>query len=399
VITTERKYNYVQLTDFKDNKNGRIVKTPQNYITFIPNDLPPKIELSWNLVMQNSKADRALSELSGITKTIPNPHLLIGPFIKREAVLSSKIEGTRASLSDLFFFEASGEPKENINDVKEVSNYVKALEYGIQRQEELPISLRLIREIHERLMGGVRGETQTPGEFRRSQNWIGPPGCTLIDASYVPPPVAEMNECLGKLELFLHSSSNLPLLIRLAMIHYQFEAIHPFLDGNGRIGRLLMTMLLCSEKAIPGPVLYLSAYFEKNRDEYYYHLLNVSLAGRWNQWIEYFLKAIETQSMEAINRAHRLLRIQTKYRAQVQTARTSALVPRLIDFLLFSPVLTAPFLAKHFKITQRAAQLNIDKLIAKGILKEVTGQQRNRMYVAEEIISILEGNDTDLNQL
>jgi Fic family protein len=391
----ERKYSSMQLTDFKENKNGRIIKAPQDYIAFVPNDLPPKIELTWELVTQNSKADRALSELSGITKTLPNPHLLMGPFIKREAVLSSKIEGTRASLSDLFFFEAGGEPKESITDVKEVSNYVKALEYGLQRQEEFPMSLRLIREMHERLMNGVRGETQTPGEFRRSQNWIGPPGCTLMDASYVPPPVAEMNDCLGRLELFLHSTGKVPLLIKLAMIHYQFEAIHPFLDGNGRIGRLLMTLLLCSEKAIPGPVLYLSAYFERHREEYYHHLLNVSLAGKWNQWIEYFLRAIETQSMEAVQRSHRLLAIQTRYRAQVQTARTSALVPRIIDFLLFSPVLTVPFLAKHFEITQRAAQLNIDKLIARDILKEVTGQQRNRMYVAEEIIMILEGNDTD----
>jgi Fic family protein len=388
----------MQLNDIKVNSNGRIVKSPQDYVAFVPNYLPPKIELTWDLVTQNSKADRALSELSGITKTLPNPHLLIGPFIKREAVLSSKIEGTRASLSDLFFFEAGGEPKENVSDVREVSNYVTAMEFGLQRQEELPMSLRLLREIHEKLMDGVRGNTQTPGEFRRSQNWIGPPGCTLMDATYVPPPVPEMNECLGKFESFLHSHSNVPPLIRLAMIHYQFEAIHPFLDGNGRIGRLLITLLLCSEKAIPGPVLYLSAFFEKYREEYYHHLLNVSLAGEWNTWIQYFLKAIETQSKEAVQRSHRLLEIQTTYRAQVQKARTSALVPRLIDLLLFSPVITAPFLARHFKITQRAAQLNIDKLLSTGILKEVTGQLRNRMYVAEEIIAVLEKNSTDNNE-
>ncbi len=385
----------MQVTDFKKNNNGRIVKTPQEYIAFIPNDLPPKIELTWDLVAQNSKADRALSELSGITKTLPNPHLLIGPFIKREAVLSSKIEGTKSSLSDLFFFEAGGEPKENASDVREVSNYVRAMEYGLQRQEKLPMSLRLIREIHEQLMKGVRGNTQTPGEFRQSQNWIGPPGCTLMDAAYVPPPVLEMNECLGKFESFLHNSTNLPLLIRLAMIHYQFEAIHPFLDGNGRIGRLLITLLLCSEKVIPGPVLYLSAYFEKHREKYYHYLLNVSLAGDWNRWIQYFLKAVEIQSVEAVQRSHRLLEIQTKYRMHVQKARTSALVSRLIDLLLFSPVITAPFLAKHFKITQRAAQNNIDKLISVGILKEVTGRLRNRMYVAEEIISVLESNNAN----
>ncbi len=385
----------MQPSDFEASKNGQVIKTAKNYYAFVPADLPPGLALSWDLVNRNSKADRALSELAGITKTLPNPHLLIGPFIRREAVLSSKIEGTRASLSDLFFFEAGGESQEKGSDVSEVANYVRAMEYGLKRQEEMPMSLRLIREIHRELMLGVRGEFQTPGEFRRSQNWIGPPRCALVDATFVPPPVPEMMDCLGKLESFLHGESDLPLLIRLALIHYQFEAIHPFLDGNGRMGRLLMTFLLCSEQAIPGPVLYLSAFFEKYRQEYYHHLLQVSLAGAWQPWIQYFLKAVEAQSLEAIQRAHRLLEIQTKYRRQVQKARTSALVPRLIDLLLSSPAISAPFLARHFKITQRAAQANIDKLIAMGILREVTGKSRNRMYVAEEILFALEGNHWD----
>jgi Fic family protein len=380
----------MQPTDFSENRNGELIQTAQGYWAFVPRDLPPKLDISWELAGQISHADRAMSELSGITRTLPNPHLLIAPFVKREAVLSSRIEGTRASLSDLFFFMAGGETREKESDVREVANYVKAMEYGLKRLEELPLSLRLIREIHRELMEGVRGETQTPGEFRRTQNWIGPPGCMLSDATYVPPPVPEMNDCLDQFEKFLHAKPALPVLVRLAAIHYQFEAIHPFLDGNGRIGRLLITLVLCGEKVLPGPVLYLSAFFEKHRDDYYRRLLNVSMKGEWKAWIQYFLKAVETQSQETILRANRLLALQAEYRDRVQTARSSALLSRLVDLLFESPVISVPFLSERFDITQRAAQQNVDKLIASGILREITGRSRNRMYAAEKIIATIE---------
>ncbi len=271
----------MELADFAADQAGRLITAPQGYWAFVPNPLPPSVNLTWDLVGKISEADRALSELAGVARTLPNPHLLIGPFIRREAVLSSRIEGTQASLSDLFFFEASGTIDPQTPDVREVSNYVKALEHGLARLKKLPVSLRLIREMHEQLMGGARGDHLTPGEFRRSQNWIGPPGCTLMDAVYVPPPEDEMTEALDHLEKYLHSASSLPPLVRLALIHYQFEAIHPFLDGNGRIGRLLLTLLLCAEGLLPHPLLYLSAYFERHRQEYYRLLLAVSQSGHW----------------------------------------------------------------------------------------------------------------------
>lgn len=231
-------------SSFNANTPGRLIQGIQGFLAYVPCPLEPDIHLDLELVSILSEADRGLGELAGVARTLPNPHLLIGPFVRREAVLSSRIEGTQASLSDLFFFEASNMRLKNVPDVREVSNYVKALEHGLARVSELPLSLRLIREMHEQLMAGVRGEHQTPGQFRRSQNWIGPPGCTLMDATYVPPPVEEMKETLDAFEKYLHAPSRLPPLIRLAAIHYQFEAIHPFLDGNGRIGRLLVTLLL-----------------------------------------------------------------------------------------------------------------------------------------------------------
>jgi Fic family protein len=242
---TKLDFNYLQPIDFHRDAPGRLLNTPQGYTAFVPNPLPPAIELKQHLA-DLSRADRLVGELRGVARNLPNPHLLIGPFMRREAVLSSRIEGTQASLSDLFFFEASGGQNAEIADVREVANYVRALEFGLKRMEKLPLSLRLIREMHAELMHGVRGEHMTPGEFRRSQNWIGPPGCTLTEAVFVPPPVEEMVTALDAFEKYLHADSTLPPLVRLALIHYQFEAIHPFLDGNGRIGRLLITLLLWS---------------------------------------------------------------------------------------------------------------------------------------------------------
>lgn len=376
--------------DFTEKSNGRAIKTPLDYWAFIPNPLPPQLTLTWDLVKHLSEADRALSELAGTARMLPNPHLLIGPFIRREAVLSSRIEGTQASLSDLLFFEASGSVDPKAPDVQEVANYVKAMEYGLARLKKFPLSLRFIRELHERLMHGVRGEHLTPGEFRRSQNWIGLPGCTLTDATYVPPPVKEMEETLSQFEAHLHAPSELPLLIRLAGIHYQFEAIHPFLDGNGRIGRLLITLLLCKEGALSEPLLYLSAFFERNRSEYYRLLLAVSQAGQWSDWISFFLRGVAEQARDAVARSGRLLNLWKHYRNEFQSARSSALQLRLVDQLFAYPAVTATQAAKLLQVTHRSAQLNIDKLIDRGILKEATGKQRNRVFVAFEIVKIIE---------
>ena len=385
----------MQPTDFTEDKPGRVIKTPQDYWAFYPNPLPPSLPLSWDLVRQNSEADRALSELAGVARTLPNPHLLIGPFVRREAVLSSKIEGTQASLSDLLFFEASSPSTPKPPDVREVANYVQALEYGLARLNELPVSLRLMREMHERLMQGVRGEYMTPGEFRRSQNWIGPPGRLLMDAVFVPPPVEEMKKAIGELENYLHAPSTLPPLIRLALIHYQFEAIHPFLDGNGRIGRLLLTLLLCAEGLLRQPLLYLSAYFERHRQEYYDLLLGVSQAGRWHDWVMYFLRGVAEQSQDAVKRSNRLLDLRQEYRKELQSARSSALLLQLVDELFSYPAITIASAAKKLNVTPRAAQLNVDRLIEQHILEEVTGRKRNRIFVVPGIVTIIEAQKID----
>ena len=384
----------MQVADFINGKSGTLVQTARGCLAYIPNPLEPQIDLSLSIVKELSAADRALSELAGIARTLPNPHLLIGPFLRREAVLSSRIEGTQASFSDLLFFEAARLREKEVPDVREVSNYVQALEYGLARLSTLPVSLRLIREIHQRLMAGVRGESQTPGEFRRSQNWIGPAGCTLSDATFVPPPVEEMHNALDGFEKYLHEPSEMPALIRLSLIHYQFETIHPFLDGNGRVGRLLISLLLCAEKLLPQPLLYLSAYFERYRDDYYRHLLAVSQKGAWEQWIKYFLKAVAIQSTDAIQRIDQLLTLRQDYRTRMQQARASALLLQLIEDLFSYPAITNRAVSERMNITPRSAQLNIDKLVKRGIIREATGRQRNRVYMATEIVGIIERQET-----
>jgi Fic family protein len=380
----------MQPSDFMPKAAGRVVKTAHDYWAFVPQPLPPVLEIDWELAGKLSEADRSLSELAGIARTLPNPHLLIAPFVRREAVLSSRIEGTQAGFSDLLFFEAAPSARPSIEDVKEVANYVSALEHGLARLKDLPVSLRLIREMHERLMHGVRVDSITPGEFRRSQNWIGPPGCTLADAAFVPPPVAEMTQALSDFEKYLHAPPVFPPLVRLALIHYQFEAIHPFLDGNGRIGRLLITLLLCVEGLLPQPLLYLSAFFERHRQEYYRLLMAVSQSGAWTPWIAYFLRGVAEQSSDAVKRANLLLSLRQRYREKMQSARSSALLLQMVDDLFSTPALDVSSASKRLNVTPRAAQLNVDKLIQSGILKEATGRRRNRIFVAAEIIDIIE---------
>ena len=384
----------MQVADFINGKSGKIVKTARDYLAYIPNPLEPQIDLSLSMVKELSAADRALSELAGVARTLPNPHLLIGPFLRREAVLSSRIEGTQASFSDLLFFEAARLREKEVPDVREVSNYVQALEYGLARLSTLPVSLRLIREIHQRLMAGVRGESRTPGEFRRSQNWIGPAGCTLSDATFVPPPVEEMHECPGQVREVSSCA------LRDARAHPSCPHSLPVRNDPSFPGwqwsrwQVLVTLLLCAEKLLPQPLLYLSAYFERYRDDYYRHLLAVSQKGAWEEWIRYFLKAVAMQSTDAIRKIDRLLTLRQEYRARMQQARASALLLQLIDDLFGYPAITNRPVCERMKITPRSAQLNIDKLVEKGILQEATGRQRNRVYVATEIVGIIERQET-----
>ena len=375
---------------FQSDRAGKLARAQTGYWAFVPNPLPPQLDLERSHILRLSEAERAIGRLAGVATTLPNPYLLIHPFIRREAVLSSRIEGTQASLSDLFFFEAAPSAPARATDVREVANYVKAMEAALSPDRELPLSLRLIREMHRILMTGVRESHLTPGEFRRSQNWIGPAGSRLSDAIIVPPPVHEMHAALDALEKYLHAESDLPVLVRLAMIHYQFETIHPFLDGNGRIGRLLISLLLCEWKVLPSPLLYLSAFFERRRQDYYRLLLAVSQKGQWEPWVQFFLSGVEEQSLDAVRRAARLRALRDEYQTGLQRGRSSALLLKLVDGLFHHPAITVPGAAKQLKVTQRAASQNIGKLVLAGILIEATGRSRNRIFVANGVIRAIE---------
>jgi Fic family protein len=265
------------------------------------------------------------------------------------------------------------------------------MEYGLNRLNELPLSLRFIRELHGILMEGVRGEHATPGEFRQSQNWIGSSGATLDEATFVPPPVPEMQECLNQLEKFLHVETRLPPLVEAALVHYQFESIHPFLDGNGRIGRLLVTLLLCQRNVLTKPLLYLSAFFEQHRPEYYELLLKVSSTGAWRKWIEFFLRAVAEQSADAVTRSRRL---QELLRSYTQLARDKHMPPtagQLVELILMKPVINARSAREFLKVTYPAAQKAISSLEEAGILTEITGRKRDKAYAANEILKVLDG--------
>jgi Fic family protein len=377
--------------DFTSSSPGRTLRTSKGYWTFLPNPLPPTINWSAGLINTLGEAERNLGRLASLADSLPSPHILVQPFIRREAVLSSRIEGTHASLVDLYQYESVQLSfLENTSDVREVHNYVRAMDYGLERSKTLPVSLRLIREIHGILMKDVRGEHLTPGEFRRSQNWIGPPGSTIESATLVPPPVDEMHRALDALEKFIHTISDIPQLVRVGLIHYQFEAIHPFLDGNGRMGRLLLILLLIEWRLISQPLLYLSAYFEAHRLEYYDHLLAVSNRGEWENWLLFFLKGVSSQSQDAIIRIERLGQLRTAYRERLRTERAASRLQQTLDVLFERPILNIRQVEAALNVPYRTAQRYIGRLEEIGILREVTGQARNRLYRADEILRALE---------
>ncbi|MHC1712528.1 MAG: Fic family protein [Solidesulfovibrio sp.] len=387
---------------FTDQSAGRVFRVGQGevaYHAFAPAPLPPALVLDPELILTLSDADRALGELAGLGRAIANPSLLVRPFMRQEAVLSSRIEGTQANLADLYGYEAGQlllpgvRPHKQASDVREVFNYVQAMEYGLERLATLPLSLRLIREVHAKLMDGVRGDTATPGEFRRSQNWIGPPGCLLAQASYVPPPVPEMAEALDALEKYLHEGNTYPPLVRLACIHYQFEAIHPFIDGNGRVGRLLVPLLMVSWRLLPHPLLYLSVYFERRREDYYRLLMAVSTHGDWRAWIAFFLRGVADQARDAVVRAKRLQDLQANWRDTLQRKRASALVLRLVDALFDRPILTIPMAAEVLGTSYPSAKAAVAKLEVIGALHQVTAEGTAKTYAATGILDIVTGDE------
>jgi Fic family protein len=374
---------------------GRLIAIPEGAFAFVPEPLPPKFELTTETALLLSEADQALGELRGLAGHLPNPHLLIGPFARREAVASSRIEGTETTQKELVLFEVAKTARPERSDAREVQNYIIALEHGLDRLKKLPVSLRLILEIHGKLLRGVRGKEKRLGEFRDKQNYIGKPGQRIKEARYVPPPVPEMMQALYDFEKYIHAPDHLPFLIKLAFVHYQFEAIHPFEDGNGRVGRLLIPFLLCERNLLPQPLLYLSSYFERHRDAYEDNLLEVSRVGGWREWVHYFLRGVAVQSRDAVRRAQRLFTLWGRYRETLQSARSSALLLALVDRLFSQPALTVPVAKKHLKVTYVAAKNNIGKLVAAGILKEIPGRTYNRVYFAPEILRLIEAEEAE----
>jgi len=372
---------------FRSTAAGRIVRTPQGYDAFVPAPLPPDLDYSKDLVLALSRADAALSELSVAGEQLPNPHLLVAPFLRQEAVLSSRIEGTRTTLSELLMDEvAVVPPGRDPADLREVRNYIDALEYGLERLHDLPLSLRFVRELHERLMRGVRGAHMTPGEFRRSQNWIGPPGSTLATATYVPPPVDEMMAALAAWELFLQDRTSLPDLVQCALMHEQFEAIHPFLDGNGRVGRLLITLFLTERRRLTQPLLYLSAYIEAHRTEYYAALLRVRTDADWHGWLLFFLTGVQATAERATGQARQLMRIREEYRQKV-IDRPKALA--LVDQALKTHYLTVAEAQRLLGVTNPTARAAVQRLVEVGLLEEVGDRKWRRLYVARPVMDAL----------
>jgi len=372
---------------FTSNATGKVIKTERGYLAFVPDSLPPVLDFNNDLVSILSQADIALGKLAGAAKRLPNPHLLIRPYLRKEAVLSSKIEGTQASLSDLFEAEIGAVQK--TDDIKEINQYVRAMEYGLRRIKEFPLSLRFVRELHQILMEGVRGSHATPGEFRTSQNWIGEPGCILEEATFVPPPAIEMQKALNEWEIYLHQNQKFPALIDSAILHYQFEAIHPFLDGNGRIGRLLITLLLVHKEVLSLPLLYLSAFFEKYRNEYYECLMRVSTNGQWNDWLTFFLRGVREQATEALTNADKILALKEEYNELIKQRHLSTTVSRTLDLLFQNPYITisrAAALLKTTFVTAKRSVLHLEKL---GIVKEISGKEKGKIFLAAKLLEVL----------
>jgi Fic family protein len=363
---------------------GRYIQQPNRYSAFIPERLPPSDGINIDAEMQTllSKADRALGRLDGSIQTLPDPDLFVSMYVRKEAVLSSQIEGTQSSLNDLLAAEAAIVDVHRPSDVREVINYVSAMNFGLQRLAELPLSTRLIREIHGILLKNVRGNRLEPGEIRSSQNWIGPQGCTLNDATFVPPPPHELLSHLGALEEFMHEDDLIPTLIKIGMIHAQFETIHPFLDGNGRVGRLLITFLLCHGKILVKPVLYLSYYFKRHRQEYYDRLQAVRDQGAWEDWIKFFLRGVAEVSLEATGSARAIVELRERHRTIITDhfGRAAGNGLRVLESLFARPYTNIGNVSKKLDVTFPPASDLVRNMVEHGILVEVTGRDRNRIF-------------------
>ena len=381
----------MQPSAFSSQDRGVVLKDPTGFWAFHPSPLPRRLDLPHEVITLLDEATGAVHRLGGVGRLIPNPHLLIGPHLRLEAVLSSRIEGTKTDVAQLLRLEAGQAPPiDEEDDAREVQNYVLAMEHGLRRLEDgFPMSVRLLREMHEVLLSGVRGQHRRPGELRKSPVWIG--GANLEEAVFVPPPPDVMRRSLDDLERFLHEQQ-MPLLIQLALAHYQFEAIHPFLDGNGRIGRLMIPLMLVRRRALSRPLLYLSAFFEQHRSEYYDHLLFTSQKGDLTPWLRFFLQGVRLQARDAEERTVRLVELQHQMRNDLLDESRPNSVVRLAEQLFSVPIITAARAEDLLEVTRPTAQAAIDALVDRGDLREITGRQRGRIYEAPGIFDAVYGS-------
>ena len=380
------------------NRAGEYVQQPEGHSSFIPRPLPPHPAVVIDNEMANllSKANRALGRLDGSAEILPNPDLFVAMYVRKESVLSSQIEGTQASLQDVLAYEAFHERRRMSVDVQEVVNHVRAMNLGIRRLGPLPVGTQLLREVHQQLLRNVRGKEKWPGEFRRTQNWIGPPGSDISDAVFVPPPASLVQSCMSDLETYMSSDSGTPTLIKCGLVHAQFETIHPFLDGNGRLGRLLVTLLLCKEEVLSRPLLYISAYYKQYREQYYNLLQNVRDTGDWEDWLKFFLTGVWKVSEEAFDTARRIIGLRELHRGLIAAgARSSAKALLLLDKLFYDPLISVADAAEHLNLSYPAASSLVSELERLGLLEETTGQKRNRLFRYAPYVDLL-GKGTEL---
>lgn len=367
---------------------GGYIKQGSGYRAFLPKPLPPDPPLVldaqlWGLL---SRADQAIGRLDAVTELLPNPDLLVAMYVNKEATLSSQIEGTQASLTDVLEFQAGSARKGRHGDVREVVNYIDAMKHGLSRLESLPISLRLIKEIHAELLKGVRGARQNPGEFRRTQNWIGPQGVTIAQASFVPPPPHEVIRAMGELENYIHQESPLPALIKAGLVHAQFETIHTFLDGNGRIGRLLITFLLCQWGILHQPLLYLSLFFKEHRQEYYDRLQAVRDRGDWEGWLGFFLAGVADISGRASLTVSAIQKLRNEHLALASKAASQGVA--LLEACFKTPYLSITMAARELGSSFQTARNAVYKFTEMGLLEEVTGEHSNRIYAYQAYLDL-----------
>lgn len=359
---------------------GRFVPQATGYTAFVPSPLPPEppLELDESLLNTLADATTRVGRLDGVAQTLPNPDLFVAMYVRREAVLSSQIEGTQSTLTDVLAYEL-GTGHDLPDDVEEVVNYVHAMNYGLARLTELPLSLRLIREIHRELLRSGRGALTDPGEFRRTQNWIGPGGLGLQDATFIPPPPEEMHTALHDLERYLHADQRAPALLEAALVHAQFETIHPFLDGNGRVGRLLISFLLVHRGLLHRPLLYVSHHLRRHRTTYYDRLTAVRTEGDWEGWLHFFLEGVALTAEEATATARAILRLRSHHLAVATEAVGAHALPAL-EHLFQRPLTNVRTLAETLEVTFPTANKVMDALQREGLVDEITGGRRNRVF-------------------